>query len=340
MSDRLTTDDLGLPIPGKEKAARWLVHLGLAGVAVAGIVTFMPTINYALSLLLTGAISIVQLALVLAGLAIGTFTVLTLWPAYKKFMEGIANRAVWALFEYDPITPMVLWLKEVSRDRQELEEQYKQVNGVISQNEQMVADNMQNAAQADKRVFAAIEKYGENSHQAQMMSLEPGTLRETADRIQKSTQGLYIVRDVLKDVVEATEFSEKKAELDVRGFQQEFKAAQSVSTATNAANRVLRGKSQRKADAQQAMQIIHDKYAGSFGRLQGLRQLSQEIITSVDLQKGIYHTEALERFKAESRLITSSNAATVNVIDVTPKGQVTGISLYKAPSNSTVRKNQ
>lgn len=324
----------GLPIPPKEKVMRWVTHGAMAALVVAGILKFMPFINKALSLLLDGFLTVTEIALIGGCAALGVVAFMTLWPAYKKLMESLANKAVWAIFEYDPITPMVLWLKEVSQDRTELESQYREVCGVITQNEQMVNDNLQAANTGDKRFAEAVRKFGQDSHEAELMSLEPGTLRETADRVTANTKPLYTVRDILKEVVDATEFTQRKAELDVRAFKQEFSAAQSVERATNAANRVLKGRSQRKADAMQAMQIIHDKYAGSFGRLQGLRQLSQEVITSVDMSKGTYHQEALERLRNESRLITGSNK-TPSVLEAVPNGKAGDISLYKVISSDS-----
>lgn len=319
----------GLPIPPKEKMARWAAHGGIIALGVAGIITFMPFINKALMLLLNGMLTLTQLGLVAAGACFGAFAIMTAWPLYKRFMESLANKAVWALFEYDPITPMMLWLREVRRDRDELETEYRNVEGVISQNEQTVRDNLQAAEVADKKFGQAVKKFGQDSSEAQLMALEPGTLRETAERIRANTEPLYVVRDTLKEIVDATAFTERKAELDVSSFQQEFAAAQNVERATNAANRVLRSRSERKQNAILAMKIIHDKYAGSFGRLQGLRRLSREVIMSVDMAKGTYHQEALERLKAESRFITGARQP--ELLEAKAVGQEGGVTFYKVP---------
>jgi hypothetical protein len=326
-----STSIAGLPIPTKEKAARWAAHGGVFALVVAGIITFMPFINKALTLLLNGVWTVAQLGFAAAVTFFGAFAIMTAWPLYKRFVESCANKAVWAIFEYDPITPMMLWLKEVRRDRDELETEYRNVGGVIAQNEQTVNDNLTAAETADKKFAQAVKKYGQDSSEAQLMALEPGTLRETAERIKANTEPLYVVRDTLKEVVDATAFTERKAELDVSAFQQEFSAAQSVERATNAANRVLKARSERKQNAMLAMKIIHDKYAGSFGRLQGLRELSREVIMSVDMAKGTYHQEALERLKAESRFITGARKP--EMLEAVPAGQANGVSFYKVPES-------
>src|SRR5579859_637564 len=308
----------GLPVPSKEKATRWVAHAGLAALGVAAILFFMPYINQALNLLVNGAVSIAELGAIAAGVCFGSFALISIWPAYKRLIESFANKATWAIFEWDPITPMQLWLKEVNGDKEELESQYSQVGAVISQNEQVVSDDERKALKADKLFAQAVAQYGADNQEAKLMSLEPGTLRETAARIKSSTQPLYVVRDTLKEVVDATAYMQRKAELDVEALQQEWTAAQSVDRATSAATRVLRSRSDRKQNAMSSMKIIHDKYAGSLGRLQSLRALSKDVITSVDMDKGTYHQEALDRLRNESRMITGGKAPVTVTATVVP----------------------
>lgn len=298
----------GLPIPSQEKVARVATHIGLGALGIAGILVFMPYINQALNLVLSGVISGAEIAVITGLTFVGIFAAIRLWPVYKMLVESFANKATWAVLEYDPITPIRLWLQEVNKDKEELESQYREVGGVISQNEQVVASDLAKAQTADKRFAEAVREHGDDSNEAKLMSLEPGTLRETAERIKANTQPLYVVRDTLKEVVDATAYTQRKAELDVEAVQQEYAAAQAVGRATDAANRVLRSRSDRKQKAMDSMKIIHDRYAANFGRLQSLRQLSQEVITSVDMDKGTYHQEALERLRNESRMITGRTA--------------------------------
>src|SRR5271154_451404 len=324
MSDSI----VGLPIPTKEKAAQYLSHAGVLAVGVVAVLFFMPYINQALNLLVNGAVSVLELGAIAAAVCFGAFALISAWPAYKRLVESFANKATWAVFEWDPITPMQLWLKEVNSDKEELESQYSQVGSVISQNETVIADDERKALKADKLFAQAVSQYGADSQEAKLMSLEPGTLRETAGRIKSNTQPLYIVRDTLKEVVDATAYMQRKAELDVEALQQEWTAAQSVDRATNAATRVLRSRSDRKANAMSSMKIIHDKYAGSLGRLQSLRELSKDVITSVDMDKGTYHQEALDRLRNESRMITGGKAP------ITVTATVVPIAALAAPSAS------
>jgi hypothetical protein len=328
MDNQITTSPLAdLPVATKEKVTRGVFYLGAAALVVAGINFFMPFVNRALTLMINGVWSIAELAIAGAVTAGTIFVILTVAPLFKRFIESCANKATWALFEYDPITPLELWLKEVHRDRQTLDAELLNVDGVIAEDQQMVRDNRNKAEKADKNFATAVKQFGEESTQAKLMAIEPGRLRETADRIEKQIEPLITVRDILQQVVEAVTFTERAAELDVDGLRQEFKVAANVQQATDSANRVLVGRSERKENAEMAMKIIHDKYAQQFGRLQGLQRLSRELITSVDMTKGTYHQEALDRLKQESQFIIGGKPQ-ARVLEAKPVGQANDIKFY------------
>jgi hypothetical protein len=88
-----------------------------------------------------------------------------------------------------------------------------------------------------------------------------------------------------------------------------------------------------------ATQIIHNKYAGSIGRLQSVRDLARSAITSINMDKGVYHQEALDRLRAESRLITGGATKPV-VLNAVPDGQANGVSFYKVPAAAPAKSHK
>ncbi len=334
------TSIAGLPVPPKEKVMRWLSHGAVAALGVAGIITFMPYVNKALMLMINGVWGLAELALA-AGVTFATIVALVSFaPVYKRFMESCANKATWAVFEWDPITPLVLWLKEVRRDRQQVETEYQNVEGTIVQNQLMIKENREAAETGEKLFKTAVKQYGEDSVQARMAAIEPGRRRQTAENIEKGLEPLNVVHEILKRVVEATQFTERSAELEIDALRQEFKASQSIQRATDSAERALRGRSERKQHAMMAAGIIHNKYATQFGRLRGLEKLSKELINSIDLQKGTYHREALERLERESKFIVSGRSSEPLQIEAKQMGTLPGIKFYDATEAVPVRRNK
>lgn len=320
----------GLPVSTKEKAVRYAGYAATLASAIAIINVFMPFINKALTLLVNGMFSVIQLGLMGVGILLGSVFFMQMWPVYKKLVESLANKATWALFEYDPITPMELWLKEVRRDRQTVEGEYMNVEGVIANSQQKIADNLKKAEHGDKLFATAVRSYGENSTEAKLQALEPSRLRQTAENIQQKLEGLQLAREILKQVVEATVFTERAAEVDVEGLKEEWETSKNIERASDSAYRAVAGRSERKQNAMMSMKIIHDKYANSFGRLQGLHRLSRELITSIDMEKGTFHQEALDRLKAESQFITGVKAP--QMLEAKQVSQVGPVSFYAVPT--------
>ncbi len=67
--------------------------------------------------------------------------------------------------------------------------------------------------------------------------------------------------------------------------------------------------------AEKASQFISDRYAGQFGRMRSLKNLSHDLIESFDLETGMYDQEAYERWQKESALVIG---APTQVVDATP----------------------
>jgi hypothetical protein len=328
------TSIAGLPVPTKEKVARWMAHGGVIALAVVGVITFMPYINKALTLLLNGMFTLTEIGLVAAGTLFGAFFLMTIWPLYKKGLEILAHKTTWAMFEYDPIAHIDLWLAEYRHDVQVLEGTRGATLGTIAENERTINEDREKATKGDALFAQAVRKFGADSIQAKTAAIEPGMLRETADTLEKNLQPLYVVRDTLTDVIEASDFGLKQAEAQMVSLSQQLKAAKGIEGANAAAYRALKGRSQRRQEAMQCTQIIRDRFASSFGRLQNIRELSRDVVLSVDLAKGTYHQQALERLQAESKLISGGRKP--ETLEAKQVGQEAGVSFYKVPESARI----
>lgn len=305
-----------LPVLTKEKVMRVLTHLvGPAAIAVVAVNFFMPSINKALGLLVNGVWSLTELGIAAICVTAVVTGAIAFWPVYKRLIESLANKATWAIFEWDPITPMELWIKEFVRDGEILANTLMNVDGVVSSNEHRAQKLRDEADRAQGRFNAAVKKFGENSHEANLASVDVGAPREAADQIERDTEQLRVLRDVLTEVTQASEFVCKQAEAQVAAVKVQWAAAQETEKATNAAFRILRGRSQRSLDAQRSMEIVRNRFASQFGRVRTLRKLAEKQIIGVDLEKGVFHAQALLEFKNQTALLTGKTVQP-DVIDV------------------------
>lgn len=341
MESNLITNPIdGLPLHPKEKVARWLLNGTIFGVGIAAIIGFMPFVIKATTLLINGVLSFLELGLVFAGTCAATFAIMKAIPLYKTMVESWANKLTWALNEYDPITPMEMWLAEMHRDAESVKSEYLNIDGVVANTEQMVNDNLTGAARGDKKFDVAVRQFGPDSQEAKMASIGPGRLRQTAENIKERLEPLQTLRQILREVVNVTEYTEAAAKADVEGMKQEFGVERITKSATDSAERVLLGRSQRKQAALRSMGIIHSKYAEQFGRLRGLRELSSKLLLDVDLEKGGFHQDALDRLaqiKAQSALITGG-IVQPKLLEAVKAGDAPGVSFYRVPEPVRIRK--
>ena len=306
----------GLPLLKKEKVVRFLTHMvAPAVVAVTAVNFFMPSINKALRLLVDGAWSAAELGIAASVAFAVIFGAVTMWPVYRRFMESLANKATWKLFEWDPITPMELWIeKEVVPDNNAINLAYTNLDGVVSSNEHRIGELRTKSQGAQTRFNVAVSKYGKDSHQANMASIDVGTPNQTADEIERSNVPLRAFRDMIQQVCEASEFTLHQAQAQVEGAKVQWAATQEGERASNAAFRVLRGKSQRSIDAQKAMELVRNRYGSQFGRVRALRKLADSMFNEIDLQKGVFQQEALANFQRETQLLTGKQLPLVEVV--------------------------
>jgi hypothetical protein len=315
MSDLNQSGDF--PVLNKEKVMRVLTHLvGPIALGIVAVNFFMPSINKALSLLVDGVWSLTQLGIATAvATAVVTFGI-AFWPVYKRFVESCARRTTWAIFEWDPITPMVLWIDEIENDGQSLEKALSNVDGVVSRNEGRINDAITESGKAQKRFNVAVQQFGGDSHQAKMASIDVGTPKETAESIARMNAPLKVLRDCLTEVAQASEFTLGQAKSQVKQAQIEWEAAQETEKANDAGFRILRGRSERSKNAEISMGIIRDRYASQFGRMRTLRKLSEGLLSRVNLEQGVFHEDALIEFKKQTALLTGKPVLG-EVIDVT-----------------------
>ena len=295
----------GLPIPSQEKVARWLTNGAVIALGVAGVNYVMPYINKALGLLVSGVWSVFELGIATAVTFAAVFAIIHLVPVYRRCVEMLANKLTWAIIEYDPITPYKLWLDEMRGDLAVLYSEHQKVSGIIGQNASMIESKLSAAKEGDKRFAYAVGKYGPDSKQAREASIGPSMLRDAAERIRDLTEPLSTTQSILGEVMEALDLEVKKAAMELDNLRSEFAAAEGVKEANEAAGRALHGRSDRKRDAIFAADSIHRRLAVQFGRVRGLRQISSELLSSVDLDRGTYHQEALARLREASQEIKS-----------------------------------
>lgn len=309
-----------LPTPPREKVVRWAFYAGAGLIALGVGLKLMPPVNNLLDMVLHGAWTLAQIGFVSGVIAVGAVAFFSLWPAYQRYMESLARRTTIAIFGDDPITPLHMWLEEVNRDCDTIEHATQDIGGVIAENAKTYDDNMAELTKHDAQFRVAVKKFGEDSHQARMASMEAGGFKDRAENAQRINGPLIELHDMLAEIAETTRQGQHQAEIDIGTAEQEWRAALKADAAMGAANRVLNKRSQRYVNATMAFDIIRQKYAGNFGRLRSLRRLSEGAINAGVLNQGVKQEEAIQRLRAETQKLIG-HAPAIPVPDFSGHGK-------------------
>ncbi|MEJ0053991.1 MAG: hypothetical protein WDN10_04725 [bacterium] len=309
-----------LPTPPREKAIRWGFYAGVSLLALGVGLKIMPPVNNLLDMMLHGAWTLGEIGLVGASIAVGTVAFTSLWPSYRRFMESVARRTTVAIYGDDPITPLHMWLAEVSSDCEQIEAAQSEVSGIIEENKKAASDNLTLLAQSDARFAFAVRKHGEESDQARNASAESGGYKDRAENADRINVPLIELYELLDEIAKANRHVEHEAKIAIETAEQEWRAALKAEIAMGAATRTLNKRSERYVNATLAFGIIRQKYAGNFGKLRSLRRLSEQAINSAALEGGVKLQESLARLRAESKSLLG-HAPALAVPDFSGKGR-------------------
>ncbi len=294
-----------IPIPWQEKAGRWLTWGIIGGAVVLGGNFLLPHVNSFLGLVQTALSSATSIFLSAIGLAILAYLTLTLAPVLKQAIDVFASRATWALINADPVAHLRIWLEEVRADKAEFSKQLEAIGGAKATVEAS-RDKALEKARRSQREYGA----GMNQGRTDMgtSSVAAGKYAESAGRYAKMLIPLTTLEQELTKLYAVYEREEFNLKTDIDIQSTEWDVAQHAGKALDSAFRFLTKKSKKQAFAEQASKVISDRYSSQFGRLRTLKNMSQDLIRTFDLETGMYDADAYEKWQRETALVIDNRS--------------------------------
>lgn len=299
-----------LPVPPKEKMARWGFYAGAAAIAVGAINMFFPSIIGAGELLVEATWTAVDFGVAAVVLGAGYIGIKNFWPVFKDGVELAARRTAYSILQQMPTEALDLWIEEVEADRLFVHNAARSVAGVMASNEAKIAEYTNKAEKAQQNFEAASRspKFGPNSDEAIDASKEAGHFYDLVEELQKIAGPLSTLYGWLEENARVADASVKEAKREVEASKVKWEVALETEKGINAGLRGLMGGSRRKANADAAFDIIHKKYAGNFGKISSMRRLTREVFSKQDLNDAVSLQKAVDRLSAESKLLLGHSA--------------------------------
>lgn len=289
-----------IPVPTQEKVGRWMTWALIAGAVVIGGNFLLPYANTFLGLVQTALATTANIVMSAIGLAILAYLTLTLAPVLKQSIDLFASRATWALINADPVAHLRIWLEEVRADKAEFSKQLEAIGAAKSTVEASRDRALEKAGRGQKEYNAGMRQGRTDMSSS---SVAAGKYAESAGRFAKMLVPLTTLEMELTKLYAVYEREEFNLKTDIDIQSTEWEVAQHAGKALDSAFRFLTKKSKKQAFAEQASKVISDRYAGQFGRLRTLKNMSQDLIKSFDLETGMYDAEAYEKWQQETALV-------------------------------------
>lgn len=322
-----------------QKVVKYGGTAALAGAAIYAFTLFAPTMVSALTLaalILSDATHMVISGVVL---------VITLWLARETLSPtgsinhllrlpywSIVNGLTKLFIVIDPLTRLDTRIASVRADQNIFERQFETLAGLIS-NLREKAARYREASLKAQRLGVAASRTGATAA-ADVSAHKFGSFKEAADSFDATAARLEPARATFQKISQAVDVTAQKLEIERDILADKWATQKAVHAATDSASRILgRSKTQVWADAQQAEQIIDDKYGEELGHLEHLKSYAEPFLQSIDVENASYSEDMLAQIQTGGAKLVQSTEATqlpapsvaYASIDTTPADTLSGL---------------
>jgi hypothetical protein len=305
-------------VPKQEVVTRWLIKGALVAGAVIGINTFGPSVNGALTLLHDATATTMKTGLLL----IGGFAIYKFLPTFNLLLNSLARKATWRVIEFDPISPLENYQIEIKKEGQKFADQIRQLSGTVSQIETNRDDLIKQADAAQEQYDAGM-RLGKDPSSLRSFATRAGTLRGSAENISNVSDRIKPVLDLLRKMYEVYKFQENELADKIVGKKAEWSAFKAADAGMNSARKLLSGSSKQLQFYEDASSLIAKEFGSVFGQLNDLQIASQEVIDSIDIQKGVYDMQAFDRWQAKAKPLLLTDQTSTPLPTLTNLGMPT-----------------
>lgn len=297
------------PGPGMEKPKGfWNRPEGTTGTIVLG--GLLLGGGYLLYKNLPYLISLTSNMIYLAGmlLVLGAIIYMVLDPKMRTligYMYKSIMRWVTGIFvTIDPIGILKNYISDLEKNLSKMSEQIGVLKGQITKLTHNVTEN---SKEIETQLRMAQVARNQNQ-EAQMMlaTRKAARLQDTNEKYQNLLGKMDILSKVLTKMYQNSEILLEDTRDQVKLKEQERKAIRTSHSAMKSAMNVISGNADQRILFDQALEYIADDVAYKVGEMERFMELSENFMSSVDLQNGVFEEEGLkmlQEYEEKSKLL-------------------------------------
>ena len=274
--------------------------LFMLGILAGGgflIFKFLPAL-IALTSSVLGIAGILIALGVIIFMALDSKTRTLFWYMYKSVMRWITGLFV----QIDPISILKNYVRDLHDN---LRKMNKQIGHLRSQMHVLYEQIHNNKKEIDANLSAAHEARDDaNRNRILLKTRRAGRLRDSNLKLEDLYKKMDILHKVLTKMYDNSEIlaEDIKDQVDIK--EKEREAIHASTSAMRSAMNVINGDKDQRALFDEALENITDDVSQKVGEMERFMEISENFMSSVDLQNGVFEEEGLkmlERWELEGQ---------------------------------------
>lgn len=236
---------------------------------------------------------------------------------YKSIMRWITGIFV----NIDPIGILKSYIESLQSNLSKMSEQIGVLKGQIRKLQTNVNENSKEI-ENNLRMAEVAKRQGQDS-QMVLATRKAARLQETNEKYNHLLSKMDILSKVLSKMYQNSEILLEDTKDQVKLKEQERKAIRASHSAMKSAMNVISGNADQRVIFDQALEHIADDVASKVGEMERFMELSENFMSSVDLQNGVFEEEGLKMLQAYEEksklLLMGGKAESLNLNSPTPQ---------------------
>lgn len=247
-----------------------------------------------LPFLITLASNVLYLGLLILGIAALAYMVFDpkmrnlVWYGYKSVMRGITSMFV----QIDPIGILKSYVDDLRNNLKNMNKQIGSLRGQMHRLNEVIRNNQK---QIESNLLLANRAKEHNKDGIMILkSRKAGRLQDSNIRLEDLYKKMEILYRVLVKMYENAEILLEDVQDQVAVKEQERKAIRASHSAMRSAMNIISGNSDRREMFDMALEAIAEDVSQKVGEMERFMDMSQNFMSSIDLQNGVFEEEGLK----------------------------------------------
>ncbi|MEO6189008.1 MAG: hypothetical protein ABIO44_00225 [Saprospiraceae bacterium] len=219
---------------------------------------------------------------------------------YKSIMRWVTGVFV----NIDPIGILKSYIESLQSNLAKMSEQIGVLKGQIRKLQTNVDENTKEI-ESNLRMAEVARKQNQDS-QMVLATRKAARLQETNEKYNHLLSKMDILSKVLSKMYQNSEILLEDTKDQVKLKEEERKAIRASHSAMKSAMNVISGNADQRMIFDQALEHIADDVASKVGEMERFMELSENFMSSVDLQNGVFEEEGLkmlQNYEEKSKLL-------------------------------------